>query len=182
MEKSLTKILIAGSLLLAACSYPITLQWNASNDSTVVGYKIYYGTSTSYTNVIDAGNVTNLFINNTNFIGGNTYYFVATAYDGSSNESNQSNIATYTPPSLLSANEITTNGNIAMSLTFPVYTSSVPNLNITFMILYSTNLVTWNTLYVVPSPTNNYSFNYIDVDTTNYPQKFYRLLTSTTQH
>ena len=181
MEKSFKKILIVICLLATVCSYAITLRWNASGDSTVVGYKLKYDTNGNFTNVIDVGNVTNFTISNTNFVDGNTYYFEAVAYDNLSNESAPSNIATYTTQTSMSATSFITNGNVAMSLTFPTYTSSVPNITTTFIIMYSTNLTTWNTLYTL-SPTNNGTFNYIDMDTTNYTQKFYRLLTSTTQY
>ena len=146
MEKSFKKILIVICLLATVCSYAITLRWNASGDSTVVGYKLKYDTNGNFTN-----------------------------------ESAPSNIATYTTQTSMSATSFITNGIVAMSLTFPTYTSSVPNITTTFIIMYSTNLTTWNTLYTL-SPTNNGTFNYIDMDTTNYTQKFYRLLTSTTQY
>jgi len=41
----------------------VTLAWNPSTDSTVAGYKIYYGSASgNYTNVVDVGNVTNATI------------------------------------------------------------------------------------------------------------------------
>jgi hypothetical protein len=74
-----------------------TLSWEppATNiDGTplddLVGYKIYYGTlSGNYTEDIDVGNVTEYTIDN--LTDGITYYFVATAYDISGNESGYSN-------------------------------------------------------------------------------------------
>ena len=95
MEKSFKKILIVICLLATVCSYAITLRWNASGDSTVVGYKLKYDTNGNFTNVIDVGNVTNFTISNTNFVDGNTYYFEAVAYDNLSNESNVYNANKY---------------------------------------------------------------------------------------
>ena len=73
-----------------------TLTWDAPTtnaDGTALtdlaGYKVYYGTASgSYTTTIDAGNVTTYTVGNL-FSG--TYYFAATAYDTSGNESSYSN-------------------------------------------------------------------------------------------
>jgi hypothetical protein len=73
------------------------LQWKApttNEDGTPLtdlsGYKIYYGTASgNYSKTIDVGNVTTYTI--TNLTDGVTYYFAATAYDRSMNESRYSN-------------------------------------------------------------------------------------------
>ncbi len=74
-----------------------TLSWEpptTNADGTpltdLAGYKIYYGTSANnYSQNIDVGNVTTYTIDN--LTEGLTYYFVATAYDTSGNESEYSN-------------------------------------------------------------------------------------------
>jgi hypothetical protein len=73
-----------------------TLSWNPPTTNTdgthltdLAGFKIYYGTSSgNYTQVVNAGYVTTYTVNNLN---SGTYYFVATAYDTSGNESGYSN-------------------------------------------------------------------------------------------
>ena len=55
----------------------------------LAGYKVYYGTLSSYYNVIiDVGNVTTYKVEN---LSSGTCYFAVTAYDTSWNESNYSN-------------------------------------------------------------------------------------------
>jgi hypothetical protein len=74
-----------------------TLNWNPSTNSNVAGYNIYYGTSSqTYTNVITVGNVTNATV--TGLLEGVTYFFAATTYDASGNQSGFSNQASYAVP------------------------------------------------------------------------------------
>jgi len=75
----------------------VTLAWDPSPDSTVVGYRVYYGVASgNYTNSAAVGNVTNATV--ANLVDGVTYYFAATAYDSAGGESDFSNEATYTVP------------------------------------------------------------------------------------
>lgn len=75
----------------------VTLAWDASPDSIVEGYRVYWGgASGSYTNSATVGNVTNATI--ANLVKGAKYYFAATAYATSGDESLFSNEATYTVP------------------------------------------------------------------------------------
>jgi hypothetical protein len=70
------------------------LGWNPSGDPTTAGYYLYYGTSkTNFTTKLDAGTNVNLAV--TNLPGGQTYYFVATAYNSADVESTNSNLATF---------------------------------------------------------------------------------------
>jgi hypothetical protein len=68
--------------------------WDAVSSPSVAGYRIYYGvTSRNYSIHVDVGNVTN-----TTILGlqdGVVYYFAATAYDVSGNESGYSNEISY---------------------------------------------------------------------------------------
>ena len=66
--------------LPGSASQSVTLNWNASPSGTVSGYNVYYGAgSLQYTNLLAAGNSTNLLI--TGLVEGVTYYFAATAFD-----------------------------------------------------------------------------------------------------
>ncbi|MEW6570532.1 MAG: DUF1566 domain-containing protein, partial [Nitrospirota bacterium] len=75
----------------AALSWdPPTTNADGTALADLAGFKIYYGTSSgNYTQHVDVGNVAKYTINNLS--DGFTYYFVATAYDVSGNESKYSN-------------------------------------------------------------------------------------------
>ncbi len=81
--------LLTFSFAIFNCAYAgqVTLSWDPNNDENVAGYKLYYGNSSeNYQYSVDVGNVTNYSISN--LPDGERYYFAATAYDFSSNESN----------------------------------------------------------------------------------------------
>jgi hypothetical protein len=91
--------LLALSLLLAVPgavrAAQVTLAWDASTSSNVTGYKLHYGTTSgSYTYNVDAGNATSYTLSALST--GVTYYFAATAYDSSGDESAYSNEVAYT--------------------------------------------------------------------------------------
>ena len=69
-------LILFGQNLFAA---PATLTWDAVTDSSLRGYKVYYGTaSRNYPTSIDVKNVTSYQV--TGFSDGTTYYFAVTAY------------------------------------------------------------------------------------------------------
>ena len=70
----------------------LSLEWDRSADSTVVGYIIEWGESSSaYTNEVDVGNVTSYTIQDLE--PGRTYYVIVRSYDSSGAESMPSNQA-----------------------------------------------------------------------------------------
>lgn len=74
----------------------VTLAWDASTDSSVTGYKLYYGPgSGNYTNAVTLGNVTSGTI--PNLVEGATYYFGVTAFN-TVGESGYANEVAYTIP------------------------------------------------------------------------------------
>jgi hypothetical protein len=81
-----------GFILLphAACALSITLAWDPSPDTDVVGYRIYYGTeSRNYSRrPINVGNVTEYTING--LLKNEIYYFALTALDSEGKESEYS--------------------------------------------------------------------------------------------
>jgi hypothetical protein len=94
--------IILGSIFLFPLPLPyahaaqVKLAWDASTDSNISGYKVYYGTSSgSYQVVIDVGNIPACTISN--LPEGITYYFAATGYDSSGAESDFSNEVVYPP-------------------------------------------------------------------------------------
>jgi hypothetical protein len=82
----LFSVLFAVMPLSAFASGSVTLAWNASTDSNIVGYNVYYGGASGvYTNEICAGNATNATISG--LVEGTICYFAATTYSASGMES-----------------------------------------------------------------------------------------------
>ena len=116
-------------------SAQVTLAWDASTDPSVVGYKVYYGTSSrSYQVVIDVGNNTTCAISNLQ--SGSTYYFATTGYSTSGAESGYSNEVLYgtpgtpvvtdtTPPTVTGFSIPTTATALTVSLTTFTATDNV---------------------------------------------------------
>lgn len=97
MKKIFLSILFLFLFPVLAQAEQVTLAWDANTESDLAGYKIYKGVvSADYDNSIDVGNITTRII--LNLIQGETYYFAATAYDTSGNESIYSDEISYTVP------------------------------------------------------------------------------------
>lgn len=92
--------LVAGILFWLSSSRNIemagdaTLSWNASAETNIAGYRIYYGTQKrskdcpsagEYAKKVDIGNRTSYKLNNLQ--DGTTYYFSVTSYDTNGKES-----------------------------------------------------------------------------------------------
>lgn len=99
------RLLISVLLLLTVALFTqgaqgaqVTVAWNPSSDSTVKGYKLYWGTQTGqYALLADVGGSTNEVVSNLQ--AGSTYYFAATSYNAQGVESIYSNEASYAIPS-----------------------------------------------------------------------------------
>jgi len=95
-------LLLPCTVYLVPCSAvaeaaTVTLEWDPNTEPELAGYKIYWGTSSgNYTSSKDVGNTTTCTI--TGLDEGKTYYFAATAYDASSNESDYSEQISITVP------------------------------------------------------------------------------------
>ncbi len=92
-------------LLFALCALPlpaayaatVELEWDSNTEPELAGYKIYWGTSSgNYSSSKDVGKTTIYTISGLDE--DKTYYFAATAYDGSKNESSYSNQVSFTVP------------------------------------------------------------------------------------
>jgi hypothetical protein len=123
----------------------ITLAWDASTSPDVAGYKIYYEADSSELPMegiealegpspVDVGDVTTFTM--TGLPEGHVYYFRATAYDSTGNESTLSNLAAsaWIPSPLLPESDSTT-GSPAML----VWSSPPTGLDLTFTVLYGTD-------------------------------------------
>jgi fibronectin type 3 domain-containing protein len=78
-----------------------TLQWSASSDSRVTGYRVYWGTgSRTYQQALGSGASASAGTSHVvrSLPSGGTYYFAVTAYDASGTESAFSAEATKTIP------------------------------------------------------------------------------------
>lgn len=75
----------------------VSLTWDPNNETTLAGYKLYYGTSSqNYTESVDVDINTAHTLENLEE--GQTYYFALTAYDTEGNESGFSNEISYEVP------------------------------------------------------------------------------------
>jgi len=90
-------------MVLALAALPVqrtqgvTLAWDPSSDTNVVGYFRYYGgASGNYTNRVDVGNVTSNTV--AGLVAGSTYFFAVTDYGASGLESLPSTEVSYTVP------------------------------------------------------------------------------------
>ena len=89
--------IIVGVIASNALAAQATLAWDPNTESDLAGYRIHYGTASgSYTVHTDVHNVTTYTV--TGLTAGQTYYFAATAYDASGNESGYSNPVSYAVP------------------------------------------------------------------------------------
>lgn len=77
----------------------VSLAWDANLESDIVGYKVYFGTSSgSYSDAVDIGNRTSHTI--PNLLPGRTYFLALAAYNTAGLESDLSAEVSYTPPGI----------------------------------------------------------------------------------
>ncbi len=87
---------LPGAIVAGSGAYSVTLAWDPSPDTNVVGYCLYYGpASGQYSNRVGLGNVTTVAVSG--LVGGVTYYFAATAIAADGQESGFSQEIKYTP-------------------------------------------------------------------------------------
>lgn len=164
--------LFVGSALLLVqlpvlASQDVTLTWNPSADSSVVGYKLYFGVeSGNYTTWVDVGNVTQAKVALPD--GSSTFYFAATAYDELGNESD------YSEETIAYPSQSVADGSLEAitqaKVTDGVFGFMVNGASGTvYVVEASTNLVNW-----VAIATNAVPFAFSDPDSARYAQRFYR--------
>lgn len=150
----------------ARASSAVVIGWNQSSDTNVVGYKLYYGTtSQDYSNVVVLGNVTNATISGIS--PGTKYFFAATTYTLAGEESAYSGEVSYTVP--MSENILTAATYAASShqFSFAVNGSSGSQ----YVVEASTNLITW-----IPLITNSAPFVFVDSGAASFGRRFYQAL------
>lgn len=86
------KLVIFALLFVVMLSSAVTFKWDNNTESDLAGYRLRWGTnSRNYTVVNDCGLINEIFINDTNFPTGITFYVSVTAYNLSGLESDYSN-------------------------------------------------------------------------------------------
>jgi hypothetical protein len=150
----------------------VTLAWDPSADSTVVGYRLYHGTQSAvYTNMTDIRNITSTTISN--LVQGGTYYFAVTAYDAAGLESAFSGEISYTVP--ISANAPLLNSvSIPSALGSPALLSGMGNVGDVYTVLGTQDFVSWNILGTTIVGLDG-TFQFSDPSVTGVPARFYRL-------
>lgn len=141
-------VLLCGFIAAQTASLPceaqssVTLAWNPSASTDVVGYNIYYGVaSQTYTNSVAVGDVTNGTISG--LVSNTTYFFAATAVDGQGLESQDSTEISYTlgtntpppgntPPNVSSIPDVTADAGAAIPpISFTISDAETPASNLT---------------------------------------------------
>jgi hypothetical protein len=163
--------LIVYSLIILAQSSAqgangVTLAWNASSNTNVVGYNVYYGGSSGdYTNKLFVGDVTKATI--TGLTPGATYYFAVTSVSAGGGESGFSAEISYTVPDpvVLALNPTRVGGVItSLSLT------ASGNIPAQWTIEGSIDLKNWAPVISGTNSPVNVSLPVIGI-----PQQFFRL-------
>jgi hypothetical protein len=138
-------ILLAG--LDRAFAESISLELDPSPDSDVVGYNIYYGTTSGdYTNKVTIRDKTTAAI--PNLTAGKTYYFAATAFDINGMESGFSNEIQFIVPGAITLSRGVNPGDPVV-IKFPVAPSHWYELQAT------TDLQHWITIWNTGVATSN---------------------------
>jgi len=146
----------------------VSLGWSPSSATNVVGYNIYYGTSSGdYTSEITIGNVSAITLSN--LTSGVTYYFAATAFDAAGNESGFSNEAMFVVPGALTLSAGANPGD-PLLIKFPVSPSHW------FEVQASVDLQSWTTIWQTDVATTNGWVQYSDPDAGSFTSRFYRLV------
>jgi hypothetical protein len=143
--------------------YSVTLAWNPSISTNVVGCKIYYGLASGIYNSVESVTGTNAII--TGLAAGTTYYFAATVVDAYGDESPFSNETSYTT-------EVpTVRLRAAPAGQFILTVSGL--IGQTYEIEATQDLVTWTVIGTVTLSASS-SSDFTDTNAASFPQRFYR--------
>ena len=91
----MAKVSIASAMTAA----PFKLAWNASSNTAVAGYKVYYSVASSLNRTsVNAGAATSVTLGG--LTAGTNYYIYVVSYDTAGKESPPSSMIYYTPPAV----------------------------------------------------------------------------------
>lgn len=169
MSRRIGLFCIAALSLCAAArgSQDVTLEWDPSGDTNVVGYAVYYGTNSgNYTARVDAGGTNAITV--PGLTEGVTYYFAVTAYDAVGDETDPSNEIAYIVPGVLFLIPAT-NPWDPVRITFPV---AFPHW---YELQATTDLQSWTTIWQTEPVSYNGWFEFLDFEAPLHPARFYRL-------
>ena len=144
----------------------VTLAWDRSPDSSVIGYRIYYGAASgNYTNSVAVGNVTTNAVQG--LTSGVTYFFAVTAYDASGLESSFSNETSYTVPTGLPTVQlrVASNGQVVLTVR--------GQIGHTYEIQTSEDLKTWTATATATVGASG-SVEFVDTNAASFSKRFYR--------
>jgi fibronectin type 3 domain-containing protein len=160
------------SLAISLSPASVTLAWDPSPSVSVVGYRLYYGTSPrTYTYSIDAGPSTTVTLSN--LLRGTTYYMAVTAYDSFGLESEFSEEVAYTPPLV----EVEPTPTIALTKIAGgqmQLTGTAPS-GTTVSVQASVDMQNWITISSVTADSNGHLL-FTDQDASAHTQRFYRFI------
>lgn len=163
---ALTFLVLFASFAAAQSGQNFVLAWNPSTDPTVVGYVVYFGTSSGvYTNRVDVG--TNTAYTVTNLQPGIAYYFAVSDYNSLGTESEPSAPFQFVVPGLVKLVPNKFPGGV-MLVYFPV----VPPYS--YEIQASVDLKNWVTIGTTGVVTNNMWMACADFEGSKMAHRFYR--------
>src|ERR1017187_1488143 len=166
-------------------SYSVTLAWNPSISTNIVGYNVYYGLASGVYSSVKSVTGSNTTI--TGLAAGTTYYFAATAVDALGVESPFSNETSYTtgvptvrirtaPAGRFVLTASTSAPTRPMIRTAPArqFVLTVSGLiGQTYEVEATQDLATWSAIGTVTLGASG-SSDFTDTNAASFPQRFYR--------
>jgi hypothetical protein len=146
----------------------VSIGWSQSSDTNVIGYNIYYGTTSgNYTSKVTAGNVSAVTISN--LTAGATYYFVATDFDAKGDESAFSQQIPFIVPGVLTLSPGANPGD-PLVIKFPVAPAHW------YEVQASVDLSSWTTIWQTAVESSNSWIQFSDPAASAFPSRYYRLV------
>lgn len=166
-------------LYLTETSIPgpgVSLVWDPSPDSDVVGYFVCWGTARGQcTNQLNASNATSTTIRG--FTTNTVYYFNVVAYNAIGQQADPSNEVQYSQIGLTAflAPTLAVQPSLRRTSSAGIRLSFQGSAGATYVVLASQDLIEWDSIWTTNCATN-IAVIFSATDATNYVQRFYRLV------